>query len=99
MTDIQDYVQKNNSRKVAKSTRVFKDRKDDQLVQDWNLDVNFDQQEMLIYEHIDKQLEHELFLANWIPMNRMSFTRWGTLTCNTNELIWMSNVAYDQLWN
>ena len=51
---------------VAESARMrIKDRKDDQLIQDWNLDVNFDQQEMLIYEHIDKQQVHESFPANW----------------------------------
>lgn len=38
---------------------VFKDRIIDQLIQDENLDVNFDQREMLIYERIDKQLELE----------------------------------------
>lgn len=53
--------EKNNSL----DTSSIIDRKDDQLVQDWSPDVNFDQQETLIYEHIDKQLEPELFPANY----------------------------------
>ena len=66
----------------------FKDRIIDPPIQDENLDVNFDRREMLIYEHIDKQLARESFPANYKREEVINHSpSWEKRTYNTNELI------------